>query len=300
MTAQFTYIGNNLAPGRKIWAEESNEPWNYLSGFTQFGYYDGIGRQYASDPSVVGSQGGYAIRASHHHDVARTALNALATPRGGDLRTLFNFQLGGNASAVPIINYCLANGKQLDAIAHAPYLNNAPGNEPSFVPLYATMTAGQILDCQEAVIANRIFYYPTILDAATYLHANFPLAKVMAYEHGNSGANLDSGSYGPPNGDSGSDTVAAAPAASRLHFHPAWPQRDDGDVVLFRAGRHVGCSQRLYAQPDHQQSGRASLSSTRRGASTKPGICSLARAMARMASTTSSHRSPEVRRASLT
>lgn len=182
-------VAQQLASGRKLYLEYSNEVWNFIFG--SFQYCTSNGRK----TNLSGPEW-YTLRASQIHQQAYNAMQANSPPRGGDLVRVFGVQgaFAGGTTA-PITTYAAAHGIQIDAIAPAPYVENSVspfvgpgGGESTQISAYDACTASQLMDLGELFIQYG-GYEGYITSHKPYVGpgSSFPNAVIATYEGGPEG-----------------------------------------------------------------------------------------------------------------
>jgi hypothetical protein len=190
----------NLAPGRKLRIEYSNEVWNFVWG----DYCHGMGAL-----AGLSRFQWYARRTSQVHDIFAARL-AAAGRAAGDLVRLFAGQASNPGTVAEIVGECAAQGIPLDEYAIAPYLNNGPSTAPAAA--WDALDIGGVLDASELYLRYGVSYnvrYSRVVDEhEAILHPSFPAAKVVCYE----------GS--PETGCYGTDAAVVAAKARAWARHP--------------------------------------------------------------------------------
>ncbi len=182
VTQLFTMVKTNLAPGRKIYAELSNEHWNPGLGYPQFFYYTGISQQAGQS----GPTYGYVMRSGHVFAIAATALGNRAT----DFRRIY-----GSLSAVTEITrliflYTQPNNFPVDVLAIAPYTESYPKREAPDAAVTAALDVDQILDVLEQYLTLETRRIRDCEPHYAMLAAAYPNAVLADYEGSIAGAGL--------------------------------------------------------------------------------------------------------------
>ncbi len=143
-------------PGTMVRLEIGNEPWNSAFGYPFYQYYDGL--HYTL--GLPDTQTAYAMKASQIHTWFH---DRLATQgRGNELIRGFNCQFADIGTTSSVYTYCNNNGKLIDEIWVAPYVNIFPSFQPGQESIYDNMTAAQLCDALDAAIGLGNHYQPAL------------------------------------------------------------------------------------------------------------------------------------------
>lgn len=176
-------IARLLKPGLKVILEYSNECW--VSGFPQHAYCvsmsvaNGLGtddRQY------------YALRLGQIINIFEKSFGAASRPLSDIVRTLGT--QGGWASHVTASSASyLSNKVKIDAVAHAPYLNNSPfiGSYSNVDELYDLLNLEQLLDLFEVNVALGRYESANTDNLSVMAQNGYP--NTLLYTYGGGAAN---------------------------------------------------------------------------------------------------------------
>lgn len=109
-------VRDNFPPGRTIWVELSNEPWNYIGPNTWFRTIS----QYMGYSYFLGY---YVTRTMEAIDLIKRVFDEDGRNRSGEIKGTFNIQ-PVNGTVAPLLNFAASRGIRIDSIANAPYISS--------------------------------------------------------------------------------------------------------------------------------------------------------------------------------
>lgn len=180
-----TFVGQHLAPGKKLWVELGNESWNGYPYFTG-AYCENMARVQGLSPPA-------AFFAKRSNEVHNCMANALATlGRGSDLKRVMGTGSQQLYWTEQIVQYCTSQSPILpiDAIAIAPYFGNFAtiGHfEYSLASIYDSLTIDQQMDLGDLFLMygggvgwNTVNCHYQYIGPGT----SYPNTKIVCYEGG--------------------------------------------------------------------------------------------------------------------
>jgi hypothetical protein len=171
-----TVIARNLAPGRKLYLEYSNECWNFGTSFPQSFYCTSMAR-------VEGLASGHEYYMVRYHNLCTRAQAVFDREgRPNDLVWVVGSLAVHPGLTSILVNFAHSRGYRVDAIAVAPYLNYT-------VPFGSQTDIDQIMDGFAMGLKHDSFASGSTLDQIMAAHKNtlrsrYPNGVVITYEGG--------------------------------------------------------------------------------------------------------------------